>query len=183
MKDLVESLLTLARIESGTLAPAMTEIRLRPLVDEAAAELEPLARHHRVRVFVEGEAVAWADRVQMRILLTNLLSNAIRYNRPEGEVRVEVSNSGGRTRLQVSDTGVGLDPAAAAHAFERFWRADPARSGRDGGTGLGLAISKAVTDAHAGTIAVRSEPQKGTTFVVDFPMSEARSASSEEATD
>ena len=170
MKDLVGSLLTLARLESGTLPPAMTQIQLRPLVDEAVAELEPLARQHQVTVFVNGEAVAWADRVQMRILLANLLSNAIRYNRAEGEVRVDVSNVDGRMRLRVSDTGIGLDPAAVSHAFERFWRADPSRSARDGGTGLGLAISKAIADAHGGTIVVRSEPQKGTTVAVDLPL-------------
>ena len=158
----------------------MTEIQLRPLVDEAVAEFEPLARQHRVTVFVEGEAVVWADRVQMRILLANLLSNAIRYNRADGEVRVDVSNVDSRMLLRVSDTGIGVDPAAASHAFERFWRADPARSVRDGGTGLGLAISKAITDAHGGTIAVRSEPHKGTTFAVELPLELPRGHSREE---
>ncbi len=174
MKDLVESLLTLARLESGMLPPAMTHIQLRPLVDETVAEVESLARHHHVTVFVKGDAVVWADRLQMRILISNLLSNAIRYNRAEGEVRVDLRNVDGRMLLHVSDTGVGLDPATAgAHAFERFWRVDPSRSARDGGTGLGLAITKAIVDAHAGTIAVRSEPHTGTTFVVELPPSAA----------
>ncbi|MGH9370742.1 MAG: ATP-binding protein [Vicinamibacterales bacterium] len=169
MKDLVENLLTLARLEAGTLPPARDHVELRPIVDETVAELEPLARHHRVTVLVDGDAVVWADRVQMRILLSNLLSNAIRYNHAEGEVRVTVSAVDGRTLLSVSDTGLGLEPELAAHAFERFWRADPARSARDGGNGLGLAISKAIVVAHSGTIAVQSAPDQGTTFSVELP--------------
>ena len=170
MKGLVESLLTLARLESGTLPPARSTVPLRPLVDDTVAELEPLASHHRVTVFVEGEASVWADGVQIRILLSNLLSNAIRYNRPEGEVHVDMKDGDGRTVLSVRDTGAGLDPALASHAFERFWREDPARSARDGGNGLGLAISKAIVDAHAGTITVHSAPDRGTTFSVELPL-------------
>ncbi len=169
MKDLVESLLTLARLESGALPPALSQIPLRPLVDEAVAELAPLARQQQVGVTVEGDAMACADPVQMRILLTNLVSNAIRYNRPGGEVLVAVRHEDGRTRLRVSDTGVGLDPAVAPRAFERFWRADPSRSARDGGSGLGLAITSAIVAAHAGTIAVHSEPGKGTTVAIELP--------------
>lgn len=176
MKDLVESLLTLARLEAGTLPPAKDYVELRELADETVAELEPLARHHRVRVSVEGEALAWVDRVQMRILFSNLISNAIRYNRPDGEVRVQVAAHDGRTVLRVSDTGPGLDGAVAARTFERFWRADPARSARDGGSGLGLSISKAIVDAHAGAIDVTSIPGVGTTFSVALPGGEPPAA-------
>jgi two-component system heavy metal sensor histidine kinase CusS len=172
MKDLVESLLTLARLEGGMLPPAKGHVELRGIADETVAELEPLARHHGVRIVVRGNAVAWADRVQMRILMSNLVSNAIRYNQPDGEVRVEVSAHDGRAVLSVSDTGPGLDPAVAARTFERFWRADPARSARDGGSGLGLSITKAIVDAHAGTIDVRSARGEGTTFRVALPAGE-----------
>jgi two-component system OmpR family sensor kinase len=140
-------------------------------VDETAAELEALARQQRVSVIVRGEAVAWADRVQMRILLSNLLSNAIRYSHPDSEVRVGLSAIGGRTVLEVRDTGVGMDPALASRTFERFWRADPARSARDGGSGLGLSISKAIVDAHNGTIVVQTSQGAGSTFIVELPAS------------
>ena len=171
MKDLVESLLTLARLEAGTLPPARREVALRPLIEETVDDLDPLVRHHRVRVTVDGEGTVWADRVQIRILLSNLVSNAIRYNCPDGEVRVLVSAEEGRTVLKVSDTGAGLDPALASRAFERFWRADPSRSARDGGNGLGLAISKAIVDAHDGAISVQSVPGQGTIFSVQLPSS------------
>jgi signal transduction histidine kinase len=169
MKDLVESLLTLARLEGGTLPPAADRVELRPLVEDTLAELQPLASHSRIALSVEGRAVVRADAVQMRILLSNLLSNAIRYNRPEGEVRVVMRADDGHVVLCVTDTGPGLDPAFAARAFERFWRADSARSTRDGGSGLGLAISKAIVDAHAGRISVARTDGQGTTFRVELP--------------
>ena len=172
MKGLVESLLTLARLEAGTLPPARGPVALRPLTDETVAELEPLAAHHRVSVAVEGEATAWADHVQLRILLANLLSNAIRYNLPDGTVRVTLAGRNGRTLLRVGDTGPGMDPELASRVFERFWRADPARSARDGGIGLGLAITKAIVDAHGGTIVCESARGQGTTFIVELPSSE-----------
>jgi signal transduction histidine kinase len=169
MKALVESLLTLARLEGGTQPPSLARVELRPLAEETIAELAPLAAHHRVRVQANGEAAVWADPTQIRILLSNLLANAIRYNRPDGSVSVTVSGTGGHVELRVADTGPGLEPGLAAHVFERFWRADPSRSARDGGSGLGLAISKAIVDAHRGTIACESAPEKGTIFTVTLP--------------
>ena len=169
MKTLVESLLTLARLEAGALPARRDAVPLRALVDETAAELGPLAGRHEVRVAVEGEAGALADPVQIRILLTNLLSNAIRYNRAGGEVAVQLAEENGRARVSVRDTGPGLDPEAVPHVFERFWRADPSRAARDGGSGLGLAISKAIVDAHGGTIACDSRPGEGATFTVTLP--------------
>jgi signal transduction histidine kinase len=169
MKDLVESLLTLARLEAGTLPPARDHVELRPVVEEAMAELQALATESRVALRVNGDVSVWADHVQLRILVSNLLSNAIRYNRPEGEVLVGIGTEGPRVILTVSDTGRGLDPALAARAFERFWRADSARSTRDGGSGLGLAISKAIVDAHAGRIMVVRTDSSGTTFRVELP--------------
>jgi two-component system heavy metal sensor histidine kinase CusS len=169
MKTLVESLLTLARLEAGALRPARARVALRPLAEETAAELAPLSVPRGVAVQVEGDATAWADQVQAHILLANLLSNAIRYNKPGGVVRVGLSEPDGRVELRVSDTGPGLDAALAARVFERFWRADPARPARDGGHGLGLAISKAIVDAHGGAIRFESRPDCGTTFIVELP--------------
>lgn len=170
MKELVESLLTLARLEAGTNPPVRGPVDLRAIVDEAVTELRPLAAHRRVTMGVEGQAEVSADAVQMRILVSNLLSNAIRYNRPDGSVRVEIGSEPSFAVVRVRDTGPGLDPAVAVRVFERFWRATPARSSRDGGTGLGLAIAKAIVDAHAGEISVETGPNQGTTFGVRLPV-------------
>ena len=173
MKALVESLLTLARLEGGTQPPALARVDLRRLAEETIAELASLAAHHRVHVHASGEATIWADQTQIRILLSNLLGNAIRYNRREGSVSVLLSGNGGQAQLSVTDTGPGLEPGLAGHVFERFWRADPSRSARDGGSGLGLAISKAIVDAHGGTITCESAPGAGTTFRVTLPSASA----------
>jgi signal transduction histidine kinase len=107
------------------------------------------------------------DRVQLGILLSNLLGNAVRYNREGGAVHVQLALRGGQVALEVRDTGPGLDPAVADRVFDRFWRAEPSRTAREGGTGLGLAISKAIVDAHGGQIHCRTGPD-GTTFVVEL---------------
>jgi signal transduction histidine kinase len=169
MKALVESLLTLARLEGGTQPPSLARVDLRPLAEETIAELAALAAHHRVRVDAQGGAAVRADQTQMRILLSNLLTNAIRYNRPDGSVSVVIAPATGQVQLRIADTGPGLDPDVTEHVFERFWRADPSRSARDGGSGLGLAITKAIVDAHGGTIACESTRGQGTTFTVTLP--------------
>ena len=172
MKDLVESLLTLARLEAGAIPPARARLDLRDIVDDTAAEFQAMAAQHQVAVRIDGSAEVWADGVQIRILVSNLLSNAIRYNHVGGSVTVRIQSEPGRGVLAVSDTGPGLAPAVAARVFERFWRATSARSTRDGGTGLGLAISKAIVTAHGGEISVESEPGQGTTFLVWLPAGE-----------
>lgn len=170
MKDLVENLLTLARLDAGTLPPARDHVHLRPVVEEAAAELNRLARDHRVSVHLDGDAVAWADAVQMRILVSNLLSNAIRYNTVDGEVVAEMTTAGDSAIFRVRDTGAGIDPDFATRVFERFWRATPARSTRDGGSGLGLAICKAIVETHDGHISIESASGRGTTIHVVLPV-------------
>lgn len=174
LKHLVESLLTLARIESGTEPSAYEPVPLRPLVDDVIADLHRLARERRVDVQCEGDATATGDPLQLGILVTNLLSNAIRYNRDEGRVAVVLSMratgqpADAMAEIVVRDTGPGLDPAVAGRVFERFWRAAPSRSSREGGTGLGLAISRAIVDAHGGHVEVATGPD-GTTFTVTLP--------------
>src|SRR5690606_23008078 len=121
----------------------------------------------------EGEAIVHGDRLQLGILFANLVSNAIRYNRRAGRVDVTLATTSapGRSPMAhvvVRDTGPGMDPTVADRMFDRFWRAAPSRSSREGGTGLGLAIGKAIVDAHGGTIGVESTTN-GTTFTVRLP--------------
>lgn len=173
LKHLVESLLTLARIESGAEAAPYHPVDLRELADEVVRDLHRLARDRQIRVRCDGAAVAHGDRQQLAILLTNLVSNAIRYNHEGGQVDVTLSSipepdAAPRARIAVRDTGPGLDPEQASRMFDRFWRAAPSRSSREGGTGLGLAISKAIVDAHGGTIVVDTGAA-GTTITVGLP--------------
>ena len=111
------------------------------------------------------------DRARIRQLLMNLLTNAIKYTAPGGAVAIESTAGNGAVAISVRDTGVGIAPGDLPYIFDRFWRADPARSrtGERPGVGLGLAISKWIAEAHGGTIRVRSRPGKGTTFVITLP--------------
>lgn len=102
-------------------------------------------------------------------LVINLLKNAIDYNQPEGKVTVSLTRSKDKILLSVADTGVGIKPEALPHIFERFYKADSARTQNSSGTGLGLAIVKEIVDEHRGSITVSSTPGKGSIFKVSFP--------------
>jgi two-component system, OmpR family, sensor kinase len=168
LKDLLETLLTLARIEGGAQAPAYEALDLDALVAQAMDDASRLAHERHVTMTCDGRARVYGDRLQIGILLSNLLSNAVRYNHDGGTVHVSIHALDGRVGLEVRDTGPGMNPSVADRVFDRFWRAAPSRSAREGGTGLGLAIAKAVVEAHGGHITCRTGPE-GTTFVVDLP--------------
>jgi len=117
-----------------------------------------------------GEVVLEADRTRVMQLITNLLVNAIQYNKEGGRVTLSVAEEGTEAVLKVADTGIGMGQEDQAHVFERFFRADKARSREAGGSGLGLAICRSIVEAHHGTISFTSEPGKGTTFTVRLPV-------------
>jgi len=109
-----------------------------------------------------------ADRNRIRQLLLNLVTNAVKYTPAGGEISLGLETQPDAVVLTVADTGIGIAAGDLPHIFDRFWRADPARSrvGESPGTGLGLAITKWVAEAHGGTITVQSRPGRGTLFTV-----------------
>jgi two-component system phosphate regulon sensor histidine kinase PhoR len=109
------------------------------------------------------------QRVRLEHALVNLLSNAIRFNRAGGEVRLEALQVQGRVRITVSDTGIGIPFQELPRIFERFYCVDKARSRETGGTGLGLAIVKHVAEKMAGSVSVESRMGKGSVFTLQFP--------------
>jgi signal transduction histidine kinase len=109
------------------------------------------------------------DEQLLRRLVANLLDNALRYTPAGGRVTAEVSAQDAGVRLRIADTGMGITTEAKAHVFERFFRADSARSRADGGFGLGLAIVKWIAESHRGAVEVESEAEKGSTFTVTLP--------------
>jgi signal transduction histidine kinase len=110
-----------------------------------------------------------ADSDRLSQVVTNLLTNAIRYNHDDGRVVLTTRSSKSDVILTISDTGIGIRPEHLLHIFERFYRVDKARSRKDGGIGLGLAICKSIVEAHGGQIAVTSSEQGGTQFEVRLP--------------
>ncbi len=171
MKSIVEGLLTLARADSGKLELKCHRFDLAELVRETVALVEPLAEQKTISLEVETqEMVIVADRSRLAQVITNLVTNAIGYNRPGGEVRVSLKSEGQEAVLRVADTGCGIPEEDQPHVFERFFRADKARSRELGGSGLGLAISRSIVEALGGSITFTSELNQGTTFVVRLPM-------------
>ena len=106
---------------------------------------------------------------------TNLLSNAVQFNKEQGEIRVGTHQQDGCAILTVADTGQGIAAEDLPHIFKRFYQADKSRSRSSGHSGLGLAICKAIVDAHGGTIEVSSQPSVGTTFTVRLPLAAQKS--------
>jgi len=170
MRGLIESLLELARLDAGQECLRRERIDISTVVREAAELLKPLAAEREVTIDCElSAAPCTADPERIAQVVTNLLTNAIHHNRKGGEARVSTTTENGTVLLTVRDTGEGIAPQHLPHVFERFYRADAARSHRNGRTGLGLAISKAIVDAHSGTLEVKSELGKGTTVQVRLP--------------
>ena len=175
---LVEDLLLLARLDEHR--PLDREpVNLLDLAGDAAAAARATAPGRDVVVEVDRdapEARALGDAARLRQVIDNLVSNALRYSPVEEPVRLRVGvveDAAGRwAQLEVTDRGPGMDPEEAARAFERFYRADPARSRTDGGAGLGLAIVAAITSAHGGRVAVRTRPGAGATFAVQLPLAD-----------
>jgi len=174
MTELVEALLTLARADEG-IAPLHREpVDLRGIVEEARETGELLAEEAGVHMEVTTPAdpvVVSVDATRIRQLILNLLTNAVKYTPAGGSVRLQLGPVNGKLTLSVADTGIGIAPGDLPHIFDRFWRADSARTrtGERPGAGLGLAICKWIAEAHGGRIDVVSRPGRGTTFIVTLP--------------
>jgi two-component system OmpR family sensor kinase len=173
---LVEDLLLLARLDRERpleLAP----VELRVLATEAVQAATAIAPDRKIELEVapgSGDLVVFGDDARLRQVLGNLVTNAITHTPPDASVTVRLrSEPGNLAMVEVADTGPGLSPEQAERVFERFYRADPARSRRAGGatgTGLGLAIVAALVAAHHGTVEVLQTPGGGATFRVRLPL-------------
>jgi heavy metal sensor kinase len=178
MAEMVDSLLMLARADEGRAPLHLENLDLRELLAEVSETASLLGEQAAVDVTVgiPPEAVMLgADRTRLRQLLMNLLTNAIKYTPSGGSVAIACEIRERDVAISVKDTGIGIGPGDVPHIFDRFWRADPARSrtGERSGVGLGLAISKWIAEAHGGTIGVESRLGRGTTFVVTLPLEPA----------
>lgn len=174
MTEMVESLLTLARADEGRAPLTLEERDLRPVMADVAETAEMLGEQHGVQVTTEtpDEPVTLpVDPHRIREMLLNLATNAVKYTPSGGTVALALREQDGAVALTVQDTGIGIAPGDLPHIFDRFWRADPARSrtGDRPGVGLGLAITKWIAEAHGGSISVQSRPGRGTVFTVLLP--------------
>ena len=170
MKGVVEGLLLLARADAGQAALKRKPLDLHALALETVSLCEAMATGKRVSLTLQGSCVpVLGDRDRMREVLMNLVTNAIRYNRESGAVDLSLRTEGQEAVLAVADSGIGIPEKDRPHVFERFYRADQARSRELGGSGLGLAITRWIVEAHGGTIAFAAREGGGTTFTVRLP--------------
>jgi heavy metal sensor kinase len=171
MRGLIESLLELARLDAGQEPMKRERFDLAQVARDGVELVRPLADERGIKITCDVSVVeCLGDAERIGQVVTNLLTNAIRFNRPQGEVSIYARNENGAAFLIVTDSGEGIATEHLPHLFERFYRADKSRSRAAGQTGLGLAICKAIVDAHSGTIEVSSRPGEGSTFTVRLPL-------------
>ena len=172
MQRLVDDLLDLSRIEAGRWQPNRTDVDVGAVAREAWAALPVRAETHHIELALDfppdADAVC-ADLDALRQILTNLLDNSLRYTPPGGRITCLARRTAGGVAVSVRDNGVGITSDHLPRIFERFYRADSARSRDEGGTGLGLAIVKHLVEAHGGRVSAASERGSGTTVTCFFP--------------
>jgi two-component system phosphate regulon sensor histidine kinase PhoR len=170
MHRLIDDILELSAIEAGNVKVRPETVQLYALVEDVMGSLSAAAtaRSITVRNLVELEVKVFADPHRLIQMLTNLIDNAIKFNREGGTVAIRHTGHD-RDRISVSDTGEGIPAHHLDRLFERFYRADRARSRELGGTGLGLAIVKHLAKAHGGEVTVESRFGEGTQFTIELP--------------
>jgi heavy metal sensor kinase len=170
MRRLIESLLELARFDAGQEVLKRMRFDFAKTISDATNLVQPLADERGVKIISELAPLEInGDSERLMQVVTNLLTNAIQYNQPDGEVRVRLKPQAGLAVLTIANTGQGIAPENLPRVFERFYRADQSRTGA-GNAGLGLSICKAIVEAHGGTIEAASEVETGTTFIVRLPV-------------
>ena len=147
-------------------------VNINELTEIILKRLRPIARKNNVEVTLisKREVIAEVDEVKVSLILTNLVENAIKYNKEQGRVEVIVDADHQFFTIQVSDTGIGIPEESIGQIYERFYRVDKSHSREIGGTGLGLAITKSAVLLHRGSIKVESTEGEVTTFLVKIPL-------------
>lgn len=182
LNALVEDLLVLARLESRADSLQVEPIEPRGLVEDMIADWQIQAGKKRIRLTASCTADApefEADAFRLEQVLNNLVDNAIKYTESGGSVILQAVAASNGIEFRVQDTGVGVAPQDLTHIFERFYRADKARSREHGGTGLGLSIVKHIVQLHHGTVRAESSYGKGTTIIINLPLTQPTQSAAE----
>ena len=165
---IVEDLESISKLEAGEMMVEPRTFDINELVNEVNDSLELRAKEKNIKLSVKEpptkQIYVYADKERIRQVLINLIDNSLKYGKQGGETTISFFTNGNKVSVEVSDNGIGIEKSYLPRLFERFFRVDKSRSRDIGGTGLGLAIVKHIIEAHQQTIAVESEPGKGTTF-------------------
>ncbi len=170
--QIITDLLSLVKMDKKAAEINVAPQDINDMLELVLKRLLPLARQKNIEVVLEcaRPVVAEVDEVKLNLVFTNLVENAIKYNRENGSVRVRLDADHQFFTVQVEDNGIGIPEQDLQHIYERFYRVDKSHSREIGGTGLGLAITRSAVVMHRGTIQVESELGKGTTFTVQIPL-------------
>ena len=170
MSTLSEKLLLLSESEQGK--ANWSTVELAPLLTELTTEFKTKAGETSINlelVSIETDALVFGDVFRLKQALVNLVDNAIKYNRPGGEVKISASADDAQVVVEIKDNGIGISQSDQQRIFERFYRVDKSRSRAQGGSGLGLAIVKKIAEEHSGTVSVESTVGEGSTFRITLP--------------
>lgn len=172
MSTIATNLLTLARLDTGTIHREHEVVNLAELSQEAAQRVQALAEQQNITMQVvhADDLYVIGDSVLLEQAVLCLLDNAIKYNHEGGRVTVRMITQNEQVLLEVRDTGIGIADDHLPHMGERFYRVDRARSREVGGTGLGLSIARSIAVAHHGTLLLSSIPEQGTIVTLAIPL-------------
>jgi heavy metal sensor kinase len=170
LTDLVDALLTLARMDATKSDAAREEVNIAALLEEIRDQFEVLASEKRQTLTVTSDFIAvQADRTLLRLALVNLVHNAIRHSPSDSQISLIAARRAGKIDISVKDSGAGIAPEYQQKIFERFFRVDKDRSRSGGGVGLGLAIAKRAVERNGGQIVVESNSDRGSVFRIELP--------------
>ena len=171
LQHIAADLLTLSDLESGSSPGEPERIPVRDVLEATLNTMDAEARVKDVSIVRAGlqDVFVMGHRLRLEQALFNVVANAVKFNRPGGQVKASLSQTGDSVRIEVSDTGIGIPSEDLPRIFERFYRVDKGRSREVGGTGLGLSIVKHVVEGMSGNIKVESQLGKGTTFTITLP--------------
>ncbi len=174
LSQMVDDILNLAKLEAGAFDFHPDKVNLVTFLEIAINDALPVAKAYNVELFFdhpeEIEINASVDARKLSLVVTNLIDNAIKYNRAGGSVTVKIEQKGGEALVSVKDTGIGIPPEALPKLFKKFYRAENARQSKVKGTGFGLYIVKEVIEKLGGKIWAESAVNKGTTFYFTLPV-------------
>ncbi len=172
MSSIIDDLLLLSKADTGKFQLELQDVALRDLILQVYMDMKIFAEKKNVELFVGevDDAKVKGDELKLRRMLWNIVDNGIKYTQAGGKVEISSILDNGGVRIDVKDTGVGIADDDIKYIFDRFYRADRARS-RETGTGLGLSISKWIAEAHRGAIEVESHPASGSLFSIKLPVS------------
>ena len=170
MTSLINDILMISRLETKELMPTKEMLCVKSVAEEVKKTLKPLADENNVSLEIHCcDEFVYMDRSHLQGILSNLIGNAVKYNRPGGFVQTDITMDSTSLSIRVEDSGIGIAKEDQKRIFERFYRVDKGRSKRVAGTGLGLSIVKHVTEFYGGCVSVESQSGVGSTFLVQLP--------------